>query len=109
MRMKFKLDLIAMKARQDSELKFTTLIHHLNEENLAACYKELKRNKACGIDKVTVESYGENLKENLASLVSRLKDKTYRPKPVKRVYIPKPGRKERLCCLTPRLCLCLKI
>ncbi len=95
MRMKFKLDLIAMKARQDSELKFTTLIHHLNEENLAACYKELKRNKACGIDKVTVESYGENLKENLASLVSRLKDKTYRPKPVKRVYIPKPGRKEK--------------
>ncbi|OOY83878.1 group II intron reverse transcriptase/maturase [Solemya velum gill symbiont] len=93
--MKLKLDLIAMKARQDKRKRFTALIHHINEENLAACYKELKRNKACGIDNVTVEAYGENLTDNISSLVRRLKDKTYRPQPVKRVYIPKPGKQEK--------------
>lgn len=95
MRMQFKLDLIAKKAKQDKSKKFTALIHHINEENLAQCYKELKRNKACGVDNVTVESYGENLPDNISTLVKRLKDKSYRPHPVKRVYIPKPGKQEK--------------
>jgi hypothetical protein len=32
--MKAKLNLIAEKARQDKSLKFTSLIHHINEDNL---------------------------------------------------------------------------
>ena len=83
-----KLKLIAERAKQDKELKFTSLAHLINEESLAACYRELKRYKACGIDGVTVEAYGANLEENLKELVSRMKDKRYRPKPVRRVYIP---------------------
>lgn len=90
-----KLNLIAVKAKQDKTLKFTALIHHVNEENLMQCYGELKRNRACGIDEVTVEEYGENLQANVRSLVERLKRKTYQPKPVKRGYIPKPGKAEK--------------
>ena len=91
----WKLELITEKAKQDKKLKFTSLAHLINEDNLAACYRELKRNKACGIDGVTVEEYGRNLESNLKGLVSRMKDKTYRPKPVRRVYIPKPGKREK--------------
>jgi len=91
----WKLELITEKAKQDKKLKFVSLAHLINEDNLAACYRELKRDKACGIDGVTVEEYGRNLESNLKGLVSRMKDKTYRPKPVRRVYIPKPGKMEK--------------
>jgi hypothetical protein len=74
--MKDKLKLIAEKAKQDKGKKFTALVHHVNETNLAECYKELKRNKASGIDGVTVEEYGENLEGNLKGLVGRLKSKS---------------------------------
>lgn len=89
------LNRIAIKAKQDEHLRFTSLVHHINEENLEECYKELKRGKASGIDGETVENYGNNLKENIQDLVGRLKSKTYRPKPVKRVHIPKPGKAEK--------------
>ena len=90
--MKVKLNLITEKAKQNKRLKFTSLIHHINEENLMRCYQDLKRDSACGIDNVTVEEYGRNLAGNIRDLLERLKTKQYRPMPVKRVYIPKPGR-----------------
>ncbi|MCD8499976.1 MAG: reverse transcriptase [Gammaproteobacteria bacterium] len=93
--MMLKLNQIAMKATQDKRLKFTSLAHHMSVENLAECYEELKRNKACGIDGETVEAYGEHLEKRIRTLVSSLKSKSYKPKPVKRVYIPKPGKTEK--------------
>ena len=93
--MEAKLAQIARKAQQDDKLKFTSLIHHVNEANLVECYQELKRNKACGIDGQTVEAYGENLDANIKQLVRRLKSKTYHPKPAKRVYIPKAGKEDK--------------
>ena len=93
--MEAKLSQIARKAQQDDKLKFTSLIHHVNEANLVECYQELKRNKACGIDGQTVEAYGENLDANIKQLVRRLKSKTYHPKPAKRVYIPKAGKEDK--------------
>lgn len=89
-----RIDLIALKARQEPNLKFTSLVHHVNEENLALCYRELKRNKACGIDGVSVEAYGENLEERLKDLVERMKQGRYQPQPVRRVEIPKSGKSE---------------
>ena len=93
--MQVKLNQIARRAKQDKRLKFTSLIHHVNESNLAECYRELKANKACGIDGETVEGYGKNLQERLSQLVASIKSKQYRPKPVKRVYIPKAGKNEK--------------
>lgn len=93
--MQKKLNQIAVRAKQDRRLRFTSLIHLIDAENLAECYKELKRNKACGIDNVTVEAYAENLKEKLEILVENMKRKQYQPQPVKRVYIPKAGSKEK--------------
>lgn len=89
-----KLKLIAEKAKWDRKLKFTSLAHHINGESLALCYKQLKKNKACGIDGVTVEMYGSKLETNIADLVNRLKNKKYKAHPVRRVYIPKAGKDE---------------
>lgn len=95
MRTMGKLRLIAEKARKDKGFKFSSLSHLINEESLSWCYGELKKDKAPGIDGVTVLEYGENLKINLENLIERMKANKYRPQPVKRVFIPKPGKKEK--------------
>ena len=95
MRTLSKLELIAEKARKDKKFVFNSLTHLINEESLSWCYGELKNGKTPGIDGVTVQEYGENLKENLKDLLKRMKGDTYRPQPVKRVEIPKPGKKEK--------------
>jgi group II intron reverse transcriptase/maturase len=86
---------IALKSREDPKCKFTSLIHLLTEDFLKECFRELKRNKSPGIDGVTVNEYEERLDKNIADLVARLKAKQYKPKPVKRVYIPKPNGGKR--------------
>lgn len=90
-----KLELITRRARENPKERFTSLYHHLNEDFLLECFKELKRNKAPGIDGETVRGYEEKLEGNLKDLVERLKRKGYRPQPVKRVYIPKDERSVR--------------
>jgi RNA-directed DNA polymerase len=90
-----KLLVITLRAREDPMCKFTSLAHLLTEDFLKECFWELKRDKAPGIDGVTVGEYEENLDENIEVLVGRLKAKQYRPQPVKRVYIPKPNGERR--------------
>lgn len=89
-----KLAVIARIAKRDKSVRFTSLIHLINKENLAICFKMLAKDAAPGIDEVTVEAYAENLDANLEKLLKRLKGKWYNPKPVRRVYIPKPGKDE---------------
>jgi group II intron reverse transcriptase/maturase len=62
---------------------------------LLGCFSELKRNKAVGVDGVTVMEYETKLKENVSKLVDDMKSKSWRPQPVRRVYIPKPGKTEK--------------
>lgn len=62
---------------------------------LLECYHELDGNKATGIDDVTKEMYGVNLESNLKDLVCRLKNRSYKPLPTLRVYIPKANGKLR--------------
>lgn len=91
-----KLQLIRDKAKADREMKFTTLLHHIyNQETLRAAYFNLKRDAAAGGDGQTWEGYGKDLEENLKDLSRRLQQGAYRPKPVRRVYIPKPDGKKR--------------
>lgn len=91
-----KLTMIAKKAREDTELKFISLIHHINEQHLLSCFKDLKQGKSPGIDQRTKESYTDKeIKETLAQTVADMKANTYRPQPVKRVYIQKENNKQR--------------
>ena len=101
-RVETKLGILTEKARANPKLRFTSLAHLLNEDFLKGCFEEIKRRKASGgrdkapgVDGVRVEEYGENLEANLKGLVERMKTKSYRPQPVRRVYIPKPDGKQR--------------
>ncbi|MGG3468516.1 reverse transcriptase domain-containing protein [Neobacillus pocheonensis] len=87
--METKLLRIAELAKSDPRMKFTSLAHLLNKQELVQCHRELPNKKATGINGTTKEQYGESLEENIEDLVSRLKSKSYRPVPVRRMYIPK--------------------
>jgi len=52
-----KLELITRRAREDPGCRFTSLAYLLNEDFLGQCFKELKKNKAPGVDGVTWEQY----------------------------------------------------
>ena len=80
------------KASKEPELCFTSIYHYVTDgDNLRASYRDLDTGKAPGIDGVTKEGYGEDLDKNITDLAQRLARLGYRPAPVLRVYIPKPG------------------
>ena len=63
----------------------------LHEQRLLRAFAKVKSNQgAAGIDGQSVADFAERLPEEIAQLVCELKDKSYRPKPVRRVEIPKP-------------------
>src|SRR3990167_5137621 len=63
-------------------------------ETLKEAFKSVKRNKgAPGVDDITIEKYEEDLEENLNQLRTEVMSWTYKPTPVGRVEIPKPGGK----------------
>ena len=84
-----KLASLTQRARENPDYKFMTLAYLLTEDFLKACFWELKRDRASGVDGVSVQGYEVKLEENLKDLVVRLKAKRYIPQPVRRVYIPK--------------------
>ena len=90
-----KLQRIATKASKDKRCQFTSLFHLMNKELLLECFTQLKGNAASGIDNITKEKYAKNLDANLDDLIKRLHKMAYKPQPVLRVYIPKPGSKKR--------------
>ena len=84
-------------ARKDSKLKFTALLHHINEESLTEAFFNLNKTVAVGVDEVTWHEYKQNLQANITDLHGRIHRGAYRAKPSRRVWIPKPdGRKRPL-------------
>ncbi len=68
----------------------------LVERKLMAAWQQVADNKGSGgIDGVTINTFKSNEEENIKDLLTKLKDKTYKPTPVKRVYIPKKNGKLR--------------
>ena len=68
----------------------------LSEENLNEAVKRVKTNKgACGIDKMSVSELDEYFRKHKEEIISSIMNMTYKPQPVRRVYIPKPNGKKR--------------
>lgn len=77
------------KARLDGKVQ--NLATYINSRTLAASHKEMDRKKAKGIDGVAKDDYAVHLRGNIEHLVNRMKNGSYKPEPIRRVYIPKDG------------------
>ncbi|UCC32178.1 MAG: group II intron reverse transcriptase/maturase [Phycisphaerales bacterium] len=64
--------------------------------NLRAAFAKVKANGgAAGCDHQTIAMYEADLETNLEHLSDQLRSGVYRPRRIRRVYIPKPGSRER--------------
>ena len=90
-----KLARISEMSVEHPDMVFTSIGHLIDVELLTECHRDMDGKKAAGIDGMTKDEYGKKLEKNLKELVSRLKAKSYRPKPAKRVEIPKDNGKTR--------------
>src|ERR1017187_5223862 len=89
------LERVRQTARQDQEVRFTALLHHVDIDLLRSSYYSLKRRAAAGVDKMTWQEYGEDLEARLADLHGRIHRGGYRAKPSRRVWIPKGDGRQR--------------
>jgi len=76
-----------------SKIKVHSLTGRITPELMRQAFLAVKRNRgAAGVDKVSIQMFAANLDENLAALMRDLKSRTFRPRPLRRVHIPKgPG------------------
>ena len=86
------------KAKAEPDFRFYQLYDKIYRSDILAHAYELARANAGapGVDSVTfemIEAAGEE--KWLSALSEELREKTYRPQPVRRVMIPKPGGGER--------------
>ena len=89
------LERVREVARRDKEARFTALLHHVDLARLWAAYAGINPKAAPGIDQVTWDANGQNLRANLEDLLRRVHSGAYRASPSRRVYIPKPDGRQR--------------
>lgn len=77
--------------------KWHTLIDKVFSELNLFCSagKVLGKQGAAGVDRQTVEDFAEDQRQELGRLREALRDDSYRPAPVRRTWIPKPGSAEK--------------
>ena len=82
-------------ARENKEIRFTALLHHLTIELLQESFYSLKRKAAPGADGVTWQEYEPELEDRLVDLHSRVHRGAFRATPSRRVYIEKEDGRQR--------------
>jgi group II intron reverse transcriptase/maturase len=90
---------LSLWAEQNKERKFYGLYDLLYDKDwLRLAHDYVKQNAGAitaGCDGINMDSFDENLEENLQEIAKELKTETFEPYPVRRVYIPKHGGQVR--------------
>ena len=84
-----------IKCQIQQGYKLQTIMHYVNRETLIKQHEKQQTGKASGIDGITKEEYDKNLESNIGNLLIRMKSFSYKPKPVRKTYIPKFNGKLR--------------
>ena len=93
--METKLEQIAAKARSEPKLRFTSLAHHVTRERVWKSLCAIPRNSAPGCDGQRVPEAKEEFGDWVEPMLESVHRKGYRAPPIRRVYIPKPGKQEK--------------
>ena len=101
-----KLERIGKLAQEQKDTLFNNLWQAVDLTLLRKSYQELDGKKAVGTDGVTKAAYGAGLEDNLQDLLRRIRQGGYKPKPTRRVEIPKEDGSSRpleIACLEDKL------
>ena len=89
------LERIAVKARSDSKLRFTSLAHHITREKVWANLHQIPNHSAPGCDGQTVPEAKEDFEVWIEPMLESMHTQGYQAPPIRRAYIPKPGKQEK--------------
>jgi len=90
-----ELERIAAKARCEPKLRFTSLAHHVTRDRVERSLNKIPNRSAPGCDGVTVAEAKEDFDQWIEPMLRSVHRQGYKAPPVRRVYIPKPGREEK--------------
>jgi RNA-directed DNA polymerase len=90
-----ELERITAKARREPKLTFTSLAHHITLDRLRDNLSHMDKTSATGVDGQTVTAVTANLDWIAKEVLRRVHTQGYHPSPVRRVWIPKPGKAEK--------------
>jgi RNA-directed DNA polymerase len=90
---------LAITAQENPEHRFTNLYSLMHWDYWIECAAQavLARpgSSTAGIDGTTRDNFKRDYEEEMRKLIESLRNKTYEPQPVRRVYIPKSNGKKR--------------
>jgi RNA-directed DNA polymerase len=100
------LERIAAKARCEPKLRFTSLAHHITRERVWKNLNQIPTHSAPGSDGQGVSEAKEDFSVWIEPMLESVHRQGYQAPPIRRVYIPKPGKQEKrplgVPCVTDR-------
>src|SRR5260370_4778536 len=93
--METKLEQIAVKARREPNLRFTSLAHHITRDRVLENLSKIPKRSAAGVDGQTVEAAKESFEGWIEPVLQSIHRQGYRAPNIRRGYIPKPGQTEK--------------
>jgi RNA-directed DNA polymerase len=88
-KVKTKIGMLSTRAREIKDEPLNNLACFIDRDWLIESWIRLNKKSATGIDKVSAEEYAKDLPKNIDTLLMEMKLGNYKPRPLKRVYIPK--------------------
>jgi len=86
---------IRMLAEREPNLVFISVAHRIDLYQLKKSFRQVRKSKSAGVDKITAKQYAKDLDANLYKLYQRLRRGQYVATPVRRIWIDKEGGKKR--------------
>src|SRR5260370_34941917 len=99
--MKTKVEQIAVKARREPKLRFTSLAHHITRDRVRKNLLQIPKRSATGVDGQTVETAKKSFDGWIEPMLQSIHRQGYRAPDIRRVYIPKPGKTEKRPLVVP--------
>jgi RNA-directed DNA polymerase len=88
--------LIALEKGIEGNKWFSLIDKVRSDRALGIAWEKVRSNAgACGVDGISVEFFEKDSLDRLLAVKERLTKNEYEPKLIRRVYIPKPGSKEK--------------
>ena len=84
-----------MKAQCEPKLRFTSLAHHVTRDRIERNLTRIPNRSAPGCDGVTVAEAKEDFDQWIEPMLRSVHTQGYQAPPIRRVYIPKPGKQEK--------------